>query len=140
VVVELFMKLFVATKAVLMNSNGRVLIVRESGAYDEGTNEGKWDVVGGRIDVNESLLEGLKREVKEESGLEIEVDRVLSANDKFQIIKGEEVHIVRIFYLCRAKEGKVELSEDHDRFEWIDSRNCGEFGILEEVKEVLNLI
>ena len=40
------MKLFVAAKAVVMREDGKVLIVRESSSYVEGTNEGMWLVVG----------------------------------------------------------------------------------------------
>jgi 8-oxo-dGTP diphosphatase len=134
------MKLFVAAKAIVERSDGKVLIVRESGEYDEGTNEGKWDVVGGRLDAGEPLLEGLQREVREESGLEVVVNRVVTVNDKFQVIKGEDVHIIRVYYLCRAQGEQVVLSADHDRYEWVTPNDYEEYGILEDVKEVLRLV
>ena len=42
-------KLFTATKAVIENPSGKILLLKESKKYDEGTNSGKWDVAGGRV-------------------------------------------------------------------------------------------
>lgn len=127
------MKLCVAAKAIVRRPDGKVLIVRESGSYDEGTNEGKWDVVGGRLDAGESLLEGLQREVEEESGLRVTKDRVLTVEDKFQTIKGEAVHIVRVYYLCQAGDEPVVLSDDHDEYAWVDPADAGEYPLMEDV-------
>ena len=134
------MKLFVAAKAVVTRSDGRVLIVRESGSYDEGTNEGKWDVVGGRIDPEESLFEGLKREVAEESGLEVEIGKTITVHEKFQEIKGEQVHIIRIYFQCTTAQDEVVLSEDHDKYEWIGLSDVEDYSIMEDVKEVLRMV
>jgi 8-oxo-dGTP diphosphatase len=112
------MKLFVGAKALIVN-NGRVLLVREA-AYDEGTNIGKWDVPGGRIHDNEPILEGLAREVKEESGLEsVRFGDVLGVYETFPIIKGEDCHIIRVFYSAYTDKTEVGLSEDHDQYAWV---------------------
>lgn len=134
------MKLFVAAKAVVTNPEGKILIVRESGSYEEGTNEGKWDVVGGRIDPEESLFEGLKREVEEESGLEVEVGNTITTHEKFQNIKEEKVHIIRIYFQCTTEKTEVVLSEDHDKYKWIDLEEIEAYPVLEDVKEVLRLV
>ena len=97
-------------------------------------------MVGGRLDTGESLHDGLQREVKEESGLEISDSEVLTVHDKFQEIKGEAVHIVRVYYLCRVGDGEVVLSSDHDQYEWINTKDCDRYAILEDVKEVLQSI
>lgn len=112
------MKLYVGVKALIVKE-GKVLLLREA-KYDEGTNEGKWDVPGGRIEPHETLAAALAREVFEESGLSIEAQEVLSVNETFPTIKGEESHIVRIHYLASYKSGEVVLSADHDQYEWVD--------------------
>ncbi|MEZ4194857.1 MAG: NUDIX domain-containing protein [Candidatus Paceibacterota bacterium] len=112
------MKLAVGVKAFILNEEGKVLILREA-KYDEGTNEGKWDVPGGRIQPEETLFAGLKREVMEECGLEIEIGGLLHVQENFPIIKNEEFHIVRAFYKAKLVGGEVALSQDHDKYEWI---------------------
>lgn len=112
------MKLYVGVKALIVKE-GKVLLLREA-KYDEGTNEGKWDVPGGRIDPHETLAAALAREVFEESGLTIETKKVLSVSETFPVIKGENSHIVRIHYLAMYTGGDVVLSQDHDAYEWVD--------------------
>lgn len=112
------MKLYVGVKALIVKE-GKVLLLREA-KYDEGTNEGKWDVPGGRIDPHETLAAALAREVFEESGLTIEAKEVLSVSETFPVIKGVESHIVRIHYRAEYRSGEVVLSQDHDTYEWVD--------------------
>lgn len=113
------MKLFIGVKA-LIKHEGRVLVLREA-AYDEGVNEGKWDVPGGRISPDEAILDGLEREVKEESGLLIAVGEVIGVFETFPTIKGEACHIVRIFYSATTNTPEVVLSGDHDAYEWVSA-------------------
>jgi len=112
------MKLFIGVKAIIVH-NGKFLLIREA-KYDEGTCEGKWDAPGGRINPEESLFQGLKREVMEESGLTIVPGKLLDVFETFHTIKGEECHIVRIYYACTSATDAVTLSADHDQYEWVD--------------------
>lgn len=111
------MKLIIGAKALIVHE-GKVLIVREA-AYDEGISTGMWDVPGGRINPEEPILEGLQREVTEESGLKIEPGEVLGVFETFPEIKGEACHIVRVFYKAKALNTDVVLSQDHDMCEWV---------------------
>lgn len=131
------MKLFVGAKALIKNHDGKVLIVKEAGSYEEGSNIGRFDIVGGRIEPEEPILEGLKREVKEESGLDIEVLNVLDVSENYPIIKTEKVHIIRVTYLCQSSTGDVVLSEDHDSYEWIDPADYKQYNIIPDVAELI---
>jgi ADP-ribose pyrophosphatase YjhB (NUDIX family) len=115
------MKLFVGVKALIVKE-GKVLLIREA-VYDEGSRTGEWDVPGGRIQPEETLLGGLAREVREEVGLEVRPGIVLSVQETFRTIKGEPCHIVRIHYLAEYVAGEVVLSSDHDRFEWLSDES-----------------
>lgn len=112
------MKLMVGAKALIVHK-GKVLLLREA-AYDEGINTGKWDVPGGRIEPQGTLLEGLSREMREETGLVARVGDVLGVYESFSSIKGEDCHIVRIYYVAYLETiGEVRLSPDHDLYEWV---------------------
>lgn len=128
------MKLYVGVKALIVKE-GRILLLREA-HYDEGTNEGKWDVPGGRILPEESLWEGLMREVREESGLRITPGAVLSVSETFPVIKDEPSHIVRIHYLAEYKGGEVVLSKDHDAYEWVEVSGLTDKDCMSEVREL----
>lgn len=127
------MKLSVAAKALITRKDGKVLIVREASTYKEGTEEGKWDVVGGRIRDDEHILSGLQREIKEESGLVVETGEVLGVAETFPVILDTPMHIIRVYYLCNAIQDTVQLSTDHDRFEWIEPKLYGTFHLMEDL-------
>lgn len=130
------MKLFVGAKGLIVRPDGKVLIVRESGAYEEGTEVGNWDVVGGRINVGEPLLDGLKREVTEEAGLSVTVGGLLSVTENFPQIKEEPCHIIRVYYHCTTDHTEVTLSTDHDQYEWIDPREHATYGLMEDLHDI----
>ncbi len=112
-------KLFVATKAFILH-NGKVLTLRESPQYVDGSNKGKYDVVGGRVTPGEKYDESLQREVQEETGIKIKIGQPFFVNESWPVVRGEQWQIVRIFFKCTTTSDKVILSEDHDDFQWID--------------------
>lgn len=124
-------KLLVATKGVVAY-RGKILIIRESAAYDEGTRVAEYDLPGGRITPGEDLSRALAREVREETGLEVTVGTPFFANDATPrpIVRAEEWHIVRIFFACTTDRDTVEMSNDHDDYRWIDPRTYRDHGII----------
>lgn len=125
-------KLFVATKALILHQ-GKILILRESGSYQDGSNVGRYDVPGGRLKPGERFDEALRREVKEETGLDIAIGAPVAVNEWRPVIRGEEWQIVGMFFLCESQIDTVRLSEDHDAFEWIDPSTYREHGLIENL-------
>lgn len=64
------MELQVGVKILLKNKDNQYLVVSRSERSYPGLG-GQWEIIGGRIDRGSSLIENLKREVAEETGLEI---------------------------------------------------------------------
>ena len=132
------MKLFVGVKALITRHDGKVLVVREATHYidGEGCCPGEWDVVGGRIQPEETLLEGLQREIMEESGMRVRVGTIVGVAENFPTMKGEVVHIIRVFYACSTEESEVKLSSDHDAYEWISPTEQTDLPLMENVAEM----
>lgn len=133
------MQLFVGTKA-LIRYEGKVLLLRESTEYIDGAEQGKWDVPGGRIDPNETLEEGLLREVEEETGLKVTRGELLGAFDGFPVIREEKCHVVRLYFLCDAASSAVTLSIDHDAYDWVDPQNIGDKMLMNDIEEMLQAV
>lgn len=112
-------KLFVAVKAIIVNERREVLLLREASTYLDGTNVGRYDLPGGRIDTSEALEEALAREVMEETGLRVTTSELIDVHDTFNEKGGEVWHIVRLFYRVSCSEGEVILSKDHDAYQWL---------------------
>jgi ADP-ribose pyrophosphatase YjhB (NUDIX family) len=75
--------------------------------------KGLWWFAGGRIHRGESLEQTLYREVKEETGLEIEDYKLINVYSRVF----PERHDITIAYLCSCKEGKVTLNDEHSEYE-----------------------
>lgn len=126
----------VGVKLLIKNKDNQYLLVRRSREkYPEV--EGRWDIVGGRINPGTTLLENLRREIKEETSLElIGTPKLIRAQD---IIPNPERHIVRLTYVGEA-EGEIKLDiTENDAYKWYDRK---ELENLEDVniyfKELIN--
>jgi 8-oxo-dGTP diphosphatase len=130
------MKQCIALRAIIRNADGQVLIIRESAQYTDGTNVGKWDVPGGRLHVGEYWQEGLAREVREETGLEIENTAPLSIQEWRPVIHGEEYQIVAVFFSAVTNSTNVTLSKDHSEYRWIEPHDYQKYTISKELSAV----
>jgi len=130
----------VAGKAVIINSAGKVLIVREALSGKNNTQIGKWGLTGGRLHPGESFFDGLKREVKEETGLEIEPIKPLHVGEWRPEIRGVPHHIIAIFMLCTANSTDVVLSHEHDDSAWIDPSELERYQMMEPDGLVVKLV
>ena len=128
-------KLFVATKALIVRE-GKVLVVRESSQYTDGTQVGLYDTPGGRMQPGQKLDESLLREVMEETGLNIEIGSPFFVNESWPVVRGEQWQVVRIFFECRSLVGEVRLSDDHDDYKWIDPNDYASADLIGNLNEV----
>lgn len=129
--------LIVAAKAIVVK-DGKVLILREASTYDEGANIGKYGVPGGRINADESFFAALKREVMEETGLEIEIGNPLHIGEWWPVIKGMKTHIVALYVQCHPIGDNIKLSEEHDSYAWIDADNMSDYNIMPPDGDVIS--
>lgn len=122
-------KLFAATKAFILYQ-GKVLLLRESSKYIDGSNAGRYDVVGGRVTPGERFDDGLLREIREETGLTVRIGRPFFVNEWRPTVRGEEWQIIGTFFECFAKSDSVVLSSDHSEYVWIDPADFREYPII----------
>src|SRR5258708_6974452 len=121
------MELQVGVKIILQNKEGKFLFLqRNPDKYPEVKKDDLLDVVGGRIDIGTPLIENLKREIFEETKLNlIEEPKLLAAQDVLRPDK----HVVRLTYLGNI-DGEPKLDEEHIAYKWLT---------LEEVKKQAGL-
>jgi len=105
-------KIVVAVKGLIINDS-RVLIVKR--ANDDEIGGGTWECVGGKIEFGEDLETALIREIKEEVGLTVTVEKILYATTfKTDLTR----QVVILTYLCRSKNTNVVLSKEHSEYQW----------------------
>jgi 8-oxo-dGTP diphosphatase len=128
-------KLFVATKAFLLHE-GKVLIVRESSNYADGSNANKYDVIGGRLEPGQRFDESLLREIKEECGLDATIGKPFFVNEWRPVVRDEPWQIVGIFFACYTDTNNITLSDDHDDYQWIDPEKYKDYPIIDNLQVV----
>lgn len=110
------MELKVGVKILLKNKEGKHLILKRSAEKYPETGLDLWDIAGGRIEPGSTLIDNLKREIKEETGLElIGEPNLIHAQD---ILRVTGKHVVRLTYVGEG-EGEVILSDEHDDYKWL---------------------
>lgn len=87
--------------------------------------KGKWSLPGGALELGESLTEGLVREVREETGLEVEAAELIELLDRIvrqPAAEGGRIryHYVIADYLCRVIGGKLHAASDADAVRWVE--------------------
>lgn len=92
---------------------------------------GEWSLPGGGVEVGETLADALKREVREEAGLEIEVGPLLDVFDRIHLDADGRVeyHYVLIDYLCRPIGGTLCCGTDAADARWVASADLDGYGL-----------
>jgi len=123
----------VAVGAVIEDETGRILLVKhvpERGGFWQK----KWICPGGKLEFGETIEEGIKREVREETRLEIDL---LAPLPPFDTIAGAgervSLHVIYIDYLARVTGGEFKPGSDVGEGIWVEKEHIPE--IWEELHD-----
>lgn len=136
--IENGLKKYFAVKAILMY-NDKILLMKLYPKYT--FLGGLWEVPGGRKKIGESDDEALHREVKEETGLDVEIVRMIHEWKIF--IKESNSWLAGKTFLCRSKTDKVVLTDpekQHEDYKWVSVDEAKKFRIPEWLRESLEKI
>ena len=120
---------FLGVGALIFDEAGRILLVERG----KEPLKGYWSLPGGIVETGEMLAEGIRREVREETGLEIEP---LSVFEIFERIMRDdsgraEYHYVLIDYLCRPLGGTLAAASDVSDAAWVAEHELAQFRLTE---------
>lgn len=115
-------QLQVGVKIFLRNKEGKYLLLKRSPEKYKYA-RGSWDIVGGRINPGLKLMDNLRREVKEETALEITSEpKLICAQD---IILGSERHIVRLSYVGETDGEPMLDTSENIEYKWLTLEEMG---------------
>ncbi|WP_436514266.1 NUDIX hydrolase [Clostridium thermobutyricum] len=104
----------IALKGIIVRED-KVLVAKR--ALTDKIGAGNWEVIGGKLEFGEDTETCLKREVREEVNLEIDIEGIIYAKN---VVIDEETQMFLVVYLCRYKNGEVKLSDEHTDFKWVN--------------------
>lgn len=125
-------KIGVSQKAVILREDGKILAIRRSNTHP--LRPKGWDIPGGDLEFGEDARAGMRREIAEETGLEVSdlkvVDAISWTNDRGEFW-------VTIYYTAKTKTDQVKLSWEHDDFAWVTPEEFQQLDALPRVKKIV---
>lgn len=104
----------VSVAAAVVREDGKVLVVRRR-------DNGQWEPPGGVLEFDERIEDGVRREVAEETGLEIEVERLTG------VYKNLSRGIVALVFRARCAGGALAESSESTDFRWLEPDHVREW-------------
>jgi ADP-ribose pyrophosphatase YjhB (NUDIX family) len=119
--------------AIILRKNKVLLGKRKTEPY-----KGFWDVPGGFIEADESPEKALKREMREELGIEIGIGKLIDFFPDWYGPKGSPT--LNIYYFVKIKKGKLKAGSDMTELRWHDLKNLPKKIAFKNSREVLELV
>ena len=117
----------------LMIENGKLLLIKRGAK----PGQGKWSIPGGLVELGERVQETIVREVKEECGLDIEVERLVDVFDS--ITRDEKGRIqyqfVVVNFLAKIKGGILENADDVLEARWVPLNEVEKYNLTNSFRE-----
>jgi mutator protein MutT len=101
--------------------------------------QGSWSLPGGLVDIGERLEDAVRREVREECGIEIEVGPLLGVFEPLVVDEDGRVryHYVVLDYLARYVSGEVVIGDDAAELRWAPFDELESYALLPATREMI---
>ncbi|HIE23550.1 MAG TPA: NUDIX domain-containing protein [Candidatus Korarchaeota archaeon] len=115
--------------------DGMILLAKRS--YPPG--EGLWSIPGGLVKIGETLRDAVKREVREECGLDVEPINPIKVFDVIEKDSDGEVrfHYVIVDYLCEIKGGAIHPGDDVEDLRWVNLDEALTLALTKGTRELI---
>jgi len=98
---------------------------------------GKWHIPGGCVNIGESPEEAVKREMREELGIDIEVGEIIDVGILYSPDwKGKKMYSALIYYECFPLTDKIKPTDDLVDAKWVRGKEIGKY--LKEAENVIS--
>ena len=116
-------------------SDGRVLLVRRGGP----PLQGQWSIPGGILEVGETLIEGVQRELSEETGIDVRVRTLIEVFERIDRDPSgkAQYHFVVLDYLCEAVRGIARAGSDVSEVAWAPPSELEKYSLTEIASRVI---
>jgi mutator protein MutT len=114
---------------------GKVVLVRRR--YEPLA--GRWSLPGGALELGETLEAGVAREMREETGLDVEVGPVIEVFDRIMLDGERRVryHFVLVDYLCWPSGGELQAGSDVDAAILVDPASLDAYDLTAKAQAVI---
>ncbi|MGA8144693.1 MAG: NUDIX hydrolase [Candidatus Acidiferrales bacterium] len=116
-------------------ADGRALLIRRGSP----PLEGEWSIPGGMLEINETIVEGVQRELLEETAIEV---KVLELIEVFERITTDtdgraKYHFVILDYLCEVVQGEALAGSDVTDVAWVEEAELAKYSLTPTATRVI---
>lgn len=104
-------------KAVVFHPDKKGLFLALKRSANSFSRPNDWDLAGGNVLFGETHEESLRKEIREESNLEVE--NLIPAQVVTSYDKEKEIYYLFIGFYCKARNFEVKISDEHSEFRWV---------------------
>jgi 8-oxo-dGTP diphosphatase len=115
--------------------DGKALIIKR--AHEP--RKGEWSLPGGLLDLGESLADAVRREVREETGLDVELGPIIETFDRVHRDEAGRIryHFVIVDYVCWSPSGEALAGSDAEAVAWVRADEIDTYGVNRHAKDVI---
>lgn len=122
-------KIGISVKAAIFNGDELLILQKNDRQSDY-----PWEFPGGGLQFGETFPEGLRREVREETGLQVEI---LGPLGTWDYRRERNYHLTGMIFACRAASREVRLSEEHREYRWVRPAELGAYPLQDSLRSAL---
>lgn len=118
-----------------MVRDGKALIIKR--AHEP--RKGEWSLPGGLLELGESLQDAVRREIKEETSLDIDVGPVIETFDRVHRDDAGRIryHFVIIDFVCWPGDGEPVPGSDAEDVAWVTAQEIDAYRVNSHAKDVI---
>jgi len=120
---------------VLLKEGENILLIKRGSEPSKGL----WSIPGGLVELGERTFDAARREVKEETSLDVEIDRLLDVIDN--IIRDDDgrvlYHYIIVDYLGHVAGGELRTATDAEDARWVKLDQLGQYNMTKILRELL---
>ena len=116
-------------------SGDRALLVRRG----KPPLEGEWSIPGGMLELGETLIEGVQRELAEETGIEVRVAGLIEVFERISVDAAgrPQYHFVVLDYFCEAVRGEARAGSDAIEVAWATDAELAQYSLTPAATRVI---
>lgn len=104
----------IGSRKIILNCAGALIIRDDQILVQRRTDNGKWGLIGGLVEMNETYAQAALRETREETGLEVKLDSFLGIFHNHDMVwsNGDAAHVITAMFTASIISGEPRIDEE----------------------------